>query len=229
MDGQAIAYLRTSSAANVDGDSGDRQRIAIRRYAKANGLELVGEFYDQAVSGADPIETRRGFAEMLARIEGNGVRLVLVEDASRLARSVLVSELAILVMAQRGVRIVTASGEDLTATDDPARVMMRQVAASFAQYEKSRLVAKLKAARDRRSERAAKRIEGRKGYDDTKPELIREAKRLARKSPTTGKRRSLRAIAAELAASGYVTRHGQPFSAGQVRRLLAYKVSREVA
>ena len=60
------------------------------------------------MSGADPIETRPRFSEMLARIEGNGVRLVLVEDSSRLARSVLVSELAILVLPQRGVRIVTA-------------------------------------------------------------------------------------------------------------------------
>ena len=227
MDTHAIAYLRTSSAANLEGDSGERQRTAIRRYAKSNDLEIVAEFYDQAVSGADPIESRPGFADMLARIEGNGVRLVLVEDASRLARSVLVSELAILVMAQRGVRIVTASGEDLTATDDPARVMMRQVAASFAQYEKSRLVAKLKAARDRKSDRTAKRVEGRKGYDDTNPRLVREAKRLARKSPASGKRRSLRQIAAELSALGYVTRHGQPFSAGQVRRLLAYRISRE--
>jgi DNA invertase Pin-like site-specific DNA recombinase len=227
MDSQAIAYLRTSSAANVEGDSSERQRAAIRRYAKANGLEIVAEFYDQAVSGAEKIEERPGFADMLARIEGNSVRLVLVEDASRLARSVLVAELAILVMADRGVRVVTASGEDLTATDDPARVMMRQVASSFAQYEKARLVSKLKAARDRKSQSAGKRVEGRKGYDDKNPELVREAKRLGRKSPATGKRRSLRQIATELATLGYLTKRGRPFSAGQVRRLLFYRVARE--
>jgi hypothetical protein len=39
---------------------------------------------------------------------------------------------------------LTASGEDLTETDDPARLMMRQVAAAFAQYEKERLVRKLR-------------------------------------------------------------------------------------
>ncbi|MFZ0852264.1 MAG: recombinase family protein [Hyphomicrobiaceae bacterium] len=53
----AIAYLRTSSAANVcAGDSDTRQRQAIAGYAKRAGFELVGEFYDAAVSGKDPIE-----------------------------------------------------------------------------------------------------------------------------------------------------------------------------
>ena len=54
----AIAYLRTSSAANVgaDKDSDTRQRAAIEGLAKRAGFELVGEFYDAAVSGKDPIE-----------------------------------------------------------------------------------------------------------------------------------------------------------------------------
>ena len=64
--------------------------------------------------------------------------------------------------------------------------MMRQIAGAFAQHEKARLVAKLKGARDRRSAEAGRRIEGRKGYAETKPELVRKAKRLARRSPKTG-------------------------------------------
>ena len=84
----ALAYLRTSSAANVgtDKDSEKRQRHAIQGFAKRAGFGIVDEFYDAAVSGADPIETRAGFAALLDRIEGNGVRTVIVEDASRFAR-----------------------------------------------------------------------------------------------------------------------------------------------
>ncbi len=80
----AVAYYRTSSASNVgaDKDSLSRQQAAVQRYAAAHGIELVGEFYDAAVSGADPIESRPGFTSLMNRIEGNGVRLVLVEDAS---------------------------------------------------------------------------------------------------------------------------------------------------
>jgi hypothetical protein len=50
----AIAYLRTSSAANVgtDKDSEKRQRDAIQRFSRGAGYEIFGEFYDAAVSGA---------------------------------------------------------------------------------------------------------------------------------------------------------------------------------
>ena len=63
----AVAYLRTSSVANVgaDKDSDKRQRDAIATFAKRAGIVIVGEFYDPAVSGADPIETRPGFAALL--------------------------------------------------------------------------------------------------------------------------------------------------------------------
>jgi hypothetical protein len=45
----ALAYLRTSSAQNVGGDSDVRQRQAIERFARqAHGYELAGEFYDAA-------------------------------------------------------------------------------------------------------------------------------------------------------------------------------------
>jgi len=218
----ALAYYRTSSAANLEGDSLERQQAAVKRYATLTGIEVVGEFYDAAVSGADPIDTRPGFSAMLTRIESNGVRLVVVEDASRFARSVLAQELGVLVMAERGVRVVTASSEDLTATDDPAKVMMRQVVGAFAEYEKARLVGKLRVARDRASERAGKRVEGRKGYDDTNPALVADAKRLARKSPKTGKSRSLKLISAELGKLGYLTCTGKLFSVGQIQKLLSY-------
>jgi DNA invertase Pin-like site-specific DNA recombinase len=95
------------------------------------------------------------------RIEGNGVRVVIVEDASRFARELMTQELGILALMKRGVRVLTANGDDLTDESDPSRKMMRQIAGAFAEYEKARLVAKLRAARNRvRAERG--RCEGRK-------------------------------------------------------------------
>ena len=201
----AVAYLRTSSATNVgaDKDSDKRQRASIHAFSKRAGFEIVGEFYDEAVSGADPIEGRKGFAGLLDRIEGNGVRTVIIEDASRFARELMVQELGITLLIKRDVRLLTASGDDLTASDDPSRTMMRQIAGSFAQYEKARLVGKLRAARDRiRKERG--RCEGRQPLWQTYPEAVLMAKRLHRANPKTGERMSLRKIAAELAAAGHV-------------------------
>jgi DNA invertase Pin-like site-specific DNA recombinase len=217
---KVVAYMRTSSATNVgaDKDSERRQRAAITGYAKRSGLSVVDWFYDPAVSGADPIETRPGFAALLDRIEDNGVRVVLVEDASRFARDLVAQELGILLLIRRGVRLLTASGDDLCDTSDPSRVMMRQIAGAFAQYEKARLVARLRRAREVKG-----KLGGRKSLAETRPEVVVLARRL--RETRSGRQRSLREISRELAGRGFVAaRTGRPFEAAQVARMLAEEV-----
>jgi DNA invertase Pin-like site-specific DNA recombinase len=213
---QAVAYLRTSSATNVgsEKDSERRQRAAIEGYAKRAGMQVVDWFYDPAVSGADPIETRPGFSALLDRIEGNGVLAVVVEDASRFARDLVAQELGILLLIKRGVRLITASGDDLCDTSDPSRVMMRQIAGAFAQYEKARLVARLRRAREVKG-----KLGGRKSIAETRPEVVELARRL--RETRSGRQRSLREISAELAERGLVAeRTGRPFEAAQIARML---------
>jgi DNA invertase Pin-like site-specific DNA recombinase len=215
---KAVAYMRTSSATNVgaDKDSENRQRAAIDVYAKRAGYEIADRdwFYDPAVSGVDPIETRPGFSALLDRIEGNGVRTVLVEDATRFARDLVAQELGILLLIQRGVRVITANGDDLTDTSDPSRVLMRQIAGAFAQYEKARLVARLRRAREVKG-----KLGGRKSLAETKPEVVELAQRLH--TTRSGKQRSLREISAELSGRGFVADSGKPYEATQIRRMLA--------
>jgi DNA invertase Pin-like site-specific DNA recombinase len=131
---KAVAYLRTSSAANTgtDKDSEKRQRLAIAAYAKSARFEIAADdwFYDPAVSGADPIETRPGFTALLNRIENNGVRVVIVEDASRFARKLMTQELGILSLVRRGVRVLTASGKPKPQTQP----LVRPVDAGFFGY-----------------------------------------------------------------------------------------------
>jgi DNA invertase Pin-like site-specific DNA recombinase len=216
----ALAYLRTSSATNVNGDSSTRQREAISQYARTAGLEIVAEFYDAAVSGADPIEQREGFIALLSMAEETGVKTVLVENASRFARDLIVQETGYALLTRQGFKLIAADDPDGFTADTPTARMVRQILGAVAEFEKANLVAKLKGARDRVSATKGKRIEGRKGYDDINPELVREAKRLARKSPKTGKTRSLREISAELAELGYRTASGNTFSASQIQRLI---------
>jgi DNA invertase Pin-like site-specific DNA recombinase len=217
----AFGYCRTSSATNAgEGkDSHRRQVEAISAYAKRAGLEITEWYNDPAVSGADRIETRPGFSALLDRIEANGVRTVVVEDSSRFARDMLTAELGIMALIKRDVRVFTANGEDLTATDDPMRVAMRQVAFAFDQLEKARLVAKLKAARDRQRQTRGK-CEGRKSHAELRPEAVQLAKRLYRRNGKTGERRSLRKISAGLAAAGFLNERGQPFAAKSVKAML---------
>jgi DNA invertase Pin-like site-specific DNA recombinase len=218
---KAIAYLRTSSATNVgsDKDSGKRQTAAITAYAKRANREIVEWFNDPAVSGADPIETRPGFSSLLDRIEANGVRIVIIEDASRFARDLVTQELGILALIKRKVRVLTASGDDLTDNSDPSRTMMRQIAGAFAQYEKARIVAKLKAARDRKRLETGMKVGGRKSYSEDRPDVVLLAHKLSRRRPK-GRPLSLRQISAALADAGHVSTKGAPYAATAVQRML---------
>ena len=51
-------------------------------------------------------------------------------------------------------------------------------------------------------------------------ELVALVKRLRRRNPKTGERKSLRSIAAELAAMGYVNVHGRPFAAESIKAMV---------
>src|SRR5215216_6381564 len=107
---QAFAYFRTSSAANVgaDKDSERRQREAVNAYAKIAGVEVVAEFYDAAVSGADPIDARAGFVQLLEHCQEHGVGLVLVENAGRFARDLAVQLAGHQLLRERGIELVPA-------------------------------------------------------------------------------------------------------------------------
>lgn len=218
----AVAYLRTSSATNVGAgkDSDKRQRAAIQRFAKRAGFKIVAEYYDTAVSGADPIQGRQGFAALLDRVENNGVRTVIVEDASRFARELVVQELGIALLTHRAVRLLTASGDDLTDSDDLERKMMRQVAGAFAEYEKGRLVARLRSGRQRKRIATGKKVGGRKSHVEQWPQAVALAKRLRRTHSKTGEPLSLRVIGARLAKAGYLNERGRPFNPQSIRAMI---------
>src|SRR5215470_18646204 len=155
----------------------------------------------------------------------NGVRTVIVEDASRFARTLMVQEAGIATLAGLRVRVITSRGDDLTESDDEMRVAMRQIVGVFSQLEKTRLVKKLRAARERKRQSGDPRWTGRKPHVEKHPEAVAMAKRLRRANPITGKRRSLRKIADDLAAAGHRNDLGAVYSAKSVRAMLAQRKS----
>jgi DNA invertase Pin-like site-specific DNA recombinase len=217
----AIAYLRTSSAANVgaDKDSEKRQRDAIQGFARRSGYEIVAEFYDAAVSGADHVQDRAGFAAMLKRIEGNGVRTIIVETASRFARDLMVQEVGYAKLRERGIDLIAADSPQSFIDDTPTAKLVRQVLGAIAEFDKAMTVAKLRGARERKRKEVGK-CEGRKSHAELNPTLVREAKRLRRRSPKTGEQRSLREISAALAQMGYLNSRGRPFSASSTKGMV---------
>lgn len=107
--------------------------------------------------------------------------------------------------------------------------MMRQIAGAFAEYEKARLVAKLRHARERVRKEKGK-CEGRKlraerldaGGRKNLEEAVALAKRLRRRSPKTGQRMSLRKISAALAEAVYLNEVGRPYNPNSVLRMVGY-------
>ena len=217
---KAVAYLRTSSAANVgtDKDSDKRQRAAIQAFARANGFQVVDEYYDAAVSGADPVTARKGFMDMLTRVASNGAKTILVESPDRFARDLTVQLTGHDMLKKMGIALIPATAPDFFIEDTPTAVLVRQVLGAIAQFEKASTVAKLAAARKRKREAIGK-CEGRKSHAELRPDVVMLAKALHRK--TKAKRMSFRAIAAELAADGKLNERGRPYNPKSIATMLA--------
>src|SRR5690242_666658 len=224
----AVAYLRTSSGANVgpDKDSDKRQRAVIASFAKRAGFMLVDEFYDAAVSGGDPVHQRPGFAKMLQRLAANGAKTIIVESPDRFARDLAVQLAGHDMLKDLGISIVPASAPDFFTEDTPTAILVRQVLGAIAQFEKASVVAKLAAARKRKREREG-RCEGRKPLSETRPEVVTLARKLRRRRPKAAQL-SLRGVASELAARGFLNERGKPYAAKSVARMLGRR-SRDVS
>ena len=219
---EVVAYLRTSSATNVgeDKDSHKRQLSAIETYAKRTKHKIIQPpFYDAAVSGADPVHTRPGFSEMLTFLSENPrIKTILVETANRFARDLIVQETGYQMLKDRGIELIAVDSPDSFIDDTPTAQLIRQVLGAVSQFEKSMIVAKLRAARERKRAVNGK-CEGRKSYQESKPEVVTLARKLYRK-PRSGKRKSLRTIAQELANQGYLNGQNNIYGPSQIKTMV---------
>ncbi|MFC7694163.1 recombinase family protein [Paeniroseomonas aquatica] len=97
---------------------------------------------------------------MLAWCAEHDCRIIIVENASRFARDLIVQETGYQMLQQAGYTLVASDDPDAFTASTPTQDLIRQVLGAVAQFEKANLVAKLKAARDRKSAQLGRRIEG---------------------------------------------------------------------
>jgi DNA invertase Pin-like site-specific DNA recombinase len=217
----AFAYLRVSGKGQVQGDGFDRQRDAVHRFAKLNSYEIIEEFRDEGVSGSRELASRPGLARLLDRIESNGVKTILVERADRLARDLMVNEVIVHQFTRLGARVMTSDGADLAADEnEPTKTLIRQVLAAVSQFEKSVIVLKLRAARERVKRRSG-RCEGRKpfGFYPGEAPILDRIQRLRRKQRLQP-RMSFAAIARILNTDRVPSRTGRPWAPGSVHAII---------
>jgi DNA invertase Pin-like site-specific DNA recombinase len=219
---KAFSYLRVSGKSQVEGDGFPRQREAVSRYAKTHNIEIVREFTDPGVSGTTELAHRKGLSALLNAVE-DGVKLVLVERADRLARNLVVGEIILNQFRGAGVKVIDAdSGNDLTVgEEDATRTLIRQVLGVVAQFEKTVIILKLRAAKDRIRQQTG-RCEGRKpfGTRSGEAETLARMRELHRK-PRGEKRWGFHRIASQLNTEGRPSRSGKPWTATSVERILS--------
>src|SRR6516162_1314729 len=100
------------------------------------------------------------------------VHTIIVESPDRFARGLIAQLTGHDHLKSLGVELVPASAPDFFLQSTPTAELVRQVLGAVAQFEKANLVAKLKAARDRKREETGK-CGGRKSYAEANPELVK--------------------------------------------------------
>jgi DNA invertase Pin-like site-specific DNA recombinase len=68
--------------------------------------------HDAAVSGADSVDKRAGFAEMLQHLAANGAKTIIVESPDRFARDLAVELAGHDMLKDLGIAIIPASAPD---------------------------------------------------------------------------------------------------------------------
>ncbi len=218
-ESNAVAYMRCSGEGQRDGDTWARQEEAINKYAAGAGVKVVEWFRDEAVTGKMELEGRAGLSACIAAVREKSIRLVIVEDSTRLARDLIVAEVCIREFQKIGVRVIAASGAvDLTAGDDsnPTAKLVRQILAAVSEFDRCCINLKLKAARDRIREKDG-HCEGRPvfGAKPGEPETLAMMRDLRAKGATFAQ------IAESLNDKEITARSGGVWYASTVQKILA--------
>lgn len=216
---KAFGYIRVSGDSQIEGDGFPRQTAAIKAYAKQHDIRIVKVFREEGVTGTKDSADRPAWAAMMLALLNDGVKTIIIERLDRLARELMVQEKTIADLQKEGFTLVSVAEPDLMSSD-PSRIAFRQMMGVFAQYDKSQIVLKLKAARMRKRAKEG-RCEGRKpyGHYDREPEILERLKALR----ATGM--GFDRIAAQLNAEGVPTRTGGRWHGLVVNRILTGKGS----
>ena len=228
-----VSYLRVSGDGQINGDGPDRQREANERYAKTNGLRIDFEAFDAGVSGVCDMENRDELPLLLDYVEQNSIKVCLVENASRISRKLMVGEIILDEFKKLGCTVIeSTSGVELTADDeDETKVLVRQVLACIAEFQKKVDVKKLAAARKRIRQRTGK-CEGRKAFGSTPDEyvILRYIEHLRRKPRQTDrkvktKRLTYQQVCDALNQQGFKTKSGGEWTVPNVARIATQELN----
>ena len=225
---EAFGYLRVSTKgqAKENKHGFKRQRETIESFSKRAGFKII-KYFKEPVSGCKGEDERPAFMEMVSTmLRENRIICIVVEGMDRLARELMVQEQLISYLASKGIDLYPANtGENVTQAikEDPVKKAMVQMQGVFSELEKSRLVKKLRKAREALREKKG-RCEGVKPYGslEGESEIVKLIKSLHKK-PKGKKRMSHQRIADELNSRSIKPRSADKWEAMTVYNIINRK------
>lgn len=191
---RVFAYLRVSTAQQLEGGGHERQLDTIKKFCESKGWPIIRTVTDQQ-SGADPVGDRTKLMDMIETAPVYHA-VIVVERIDRVARELMHQEIFLAKCKDLKVLVYAAdSGEELVMAEaDPSRVMIRQIFGAMAQWEKAMLTKKLLAGRKRKARETGKPCGGPPAFSDQT--VIADIQRLRAEGKT------FRAIATILSEGG---------------------------
>lgn len=144
---KVVAYARFSPSAHakdaeeakaqgqaVEPDSCQKQLADIRTWCKLHNHELVGEFADEALSGAD--DDRPQLERAIQSLRRG--YLLVVRSIDRLARGNLLTEMILLKLARKGAHLQAMNGVG-TYKETAEQELMRVIFQALGQYNRRKI------------------------------------------------------------------------------------------
>ena len=129
------------------------------------------------------------YGAMMKFLASNGVPTIIVETASRFARDLIHPRDRLALPSRCRDNLIAANSPD-AFLDEPTAVMIRQILRSASQFEKAKLVAEFRSAREPKKAVTGK-CKGRRSNLERNREAVRLATKLAR-YPVNLRTRTLR-------------------------------------
>ena len=123
-------YCRLSRDEDEEMNSLNKQRRILEDYANQNGYEIVGQSFDDNVSGMT--FQRKGLGELELAVEENRIEAVLVKDLSRLGRHRTQTALFIDHLRENNVKVISVTeGIDTANENDDLLIGFKQIFNDF--------------------------------------------------------------------------------------------------
>ena len=225
----AIGYRRVSSRDQIQGTGLDRQATYIRKFAFENTFQLERIFTEKGISGV--VEKRPAFSEMIAFADAQNIKIIIIEDMTRLARELLLQMQLATFIASKDIDLYSANtGENISHAiyDDPMRKAMVQIQGVFSELERSTLTRRMIAGRDLQRETGKRKGRKIKAIDRTGKIKIEGSPRLSEKKPKLAKRvielwlqgNCKNKIATIVTSEGFRSRVGNKLYSSQIKNIL---------